>query len=206
MAIQLSRRSFLRSLAMLPIATVAKSTSQASTDTTLADAAEIIASAPDVPMWAAGTPGEFDWRAIAAESGEQAFAKWCDEMGFPADARPAFTARSVLRVPSWDGKAPSQVNPSDWIEGGLGHHCDRCDGEVGSHEASVIEGDVVCHECMTFGERIAENEDRGLEDLVALIVEEGEDEARAYIVQHEDFDMIPPEVWTRAVNEAILLV
>ncbi|MDW9481266.1 hypothetical protein GOB57_21715 [Sinorhizobium meliloti] len=201
MNIRLSRRSFLGSfvgLSALPLATSVKAAPLAS-----AAAADIIGSAPPLsPMWAAGTPGEFDWRPISADNAEEAFARWCDHQGIPAAARPLFSTETVRRVPSWDGRSPEQVRPADWIKNGLGHTCERCDSEAMADTATVIEGEVVCHECMTYGEKLEEDEDFGMESLADLIGDMGEQEARAYVIQHEDFDLIGEVRWAKAAEEA----
>lgn len=201
MSIRLSRRSFLGSfvgLVALPLATSVKAAPLAS-----AAAADIIASAPPLsPMWAAGTPGEFDWQPVSANTAEEAFAKWCDHQGIPAATRPPFSAEAVRRVPSWDGRSPEQVRPADWIKNGLGHSCERCDSEVMADTATVIEGEVVCHECMTYGEKLDDDEDFGMESLADLIGDMGEQEAKAYVIQHEDFDLIGEVRWAKAAEEA----
>jgi hypothetical protein len=201
MSIQLSRRSFLGSfagLAALPLASAINAAPLAA-----AASADIIASAPPLtPMWAAGTPGEFDWQPISANTAEDAFVKWCDHQGIPTGSRPPFSAEAVRRVPSWDGRSPDQVRPYDWIKSGLGHSCERCDSEVMADSATVIECEVVCHECMTYGEKLDDDEDFGNECLVDLIGEMGEPEAKAYVVQHEDFDVIGEARWEKAAAEA----
>ncbi|MCV9964750.1 hypothetical protein OIU34_22930 [Pararhizobium sp. BT-229] len=204
MNVRLSRRSFLGSfagLAALPLAASAKAASLAS-----APAADIIASAPPLtPMWAAGTPGEFDWQPFSANSAEEAFSKWCDHVGYTAENRPVFSSAAVQRVKAWDGRTPDQISPADWIRGGLGHGCERCQSEVMADCATVIEGEVVCHECMTYGEKLDDDEDFGIESLADLIDDMGEVEAKAYLVQHEDFDLIGEERWLKAAAEAALL-
>ncbi|MCS4089084.1 hypothetical protein [Rhizobium sp. BK176] len=201
MAIQMSRRSFLGSLAgvaALPLATAVKAAPLAT-----ASAADIIASAPPLPpMWAAGTPGEFNWQPISANTPEEAFAKWCDGAGLSLDERPAFTSSAVRRMPLWDGRAPDEVRPADWIEGGLGHGCQRCDCETMADSATVVDGEVICEECLTYGERLDDDEAYGMECLVDLIGDMGEENAKAYLVQHEDFDLIGIDRWSRAATEA----
>jgi hypothetical protein len=201
MNIQMSRRSFLGSfagVAALPLAAAVKAAPLGS-----ASAAEIIASAPPLPpMWAAGTPGDFDWQPISADTAEEAFAKWCDHSGMSLDKRPPFSNEAVRRMPLWDGRTPEQVRPADWIEGGLGHRCQRCDCEAMADSATVLEGEVVCRECMTYGERLDDDEDFGMEGLVELIFDKGEKDAKVYLVQHEDFDLIGDGRWSMAVAEA----
>jgi hypothetical protein len=201
MDVRLSRRSFLGSfagLAALPFSAAAGSTGMAG-----ASVSEIIASAPPLTqMWAAGTPGEFNWQPFSANSAEEAFSKWCDHYGYTNENRPAFSSDAVRRVKAWDGRTPEQINPADWIKSGLGHGCHRCDDEVMADCATVIDGEVVCHECMTYGEKLSDDEDSGMESLVDLIDDVGEVDARAHIVQHEDFDAIGEERWQKAVAEA----
>jgi hypothetical protein len=105
-------------------------------------------------------------------------------------------------MPLWDGRTPGEVRPADWIEGGLGHGCQRCDCEVMADSATVVDGEVVCHECMTYGERLEGDEDFGMESLVELICDKGEEDAKAYLVQHEDFDLIGNARWSKAAAEA----
>ncbi|MBY3158406.1 hypothetical protein HFO56_39595 [Rhizobium laguerreae] len=201
MTMRMSRRSFLGSfvgLAALPLAAAVRAAPLAS-----ASAADIIASAPSLPpMWAAGTPGEFNWQPISADTAEEAFAKWCDQAGLPVDEWPPFSNESVRRMPLWDGRTPDEVRPADWIEGGLGHGCQRCDCEVMADSATIVEGEVICHECMTYGEKLGDNEDLGMDSLVELICDKGEEGAQAYLIQHEDFELIGIDRWSMAVSEA----
>ena len=202
MNMQVSRRGFLVALPGLVTLPLAASAKVSAPSLASASSAEILASAPSVPMWAAGTPGDFNWQPVAAETPQQAYAKWLETSGIPDGSRPVFSEACARRMTEWDGKQPEDIRPADWIDGGLGHCCSRCDGETGHESARVIEGDVVCFECMTYGESLDEDDERGMEELVGLIVNEGAEEARAFLTLHEDFDLIGEEIWARAVAEA----
>lgn len=195
---KLSRRSFLGSIAGVAALPLAASNASLA----MASAADIIASAPPLTkMWIAGTPGEFDWHPFSASSAEEAFAKWCDHSEYPVDSRPVFDAKAVQRVSAWDGRNPEQITPADWIRRGLGHGCDRCQSEVMADCATVVAGDVVCHECMSYAERIEDDENSGMEHLVELIDDMGPEEAKSYLIQHDDFDAIGLERWEAACAE-----
>lgn len=201
MEINVSRRGFFRGLTGL-LATPAVAVVAQRPDLASSTLAEIVASAPKTAMWAAGTPGDFNWRPIAAESAEEAFGIWCDQENIPVSERPRFFEGCAKRMTAWDGMEIEDIAPSDWLNGGLGHHCERCDGEVSADCGRVIAGDVVCFECMTYGESLAEDRERGMEEIVNLILNEGEDEARDFVVMHEDFDLIGEEVWSAAAARA----
>jgi hypothetical protein len=68
--------------------------------------------------------------------------------------------------------------------------------------ASVVDGDVVCDECLIYSERLDQDEENGMESLIELICHKGEDGARSYLVQHDDFDLIGEQRWSEAAIKA----
>jgi hypothetical protein len=198
MTFAISRRGFLGGLSglfALPFTGLPPAVASASVSSIAASA----------PMWAAGTPGEYDWSAFAADTAQDAFVHWCDSKGFPADQRPPFDSDAVMRVKSWDGLANEDITPADWLRGGLGHTCFRCDCETSRSEGGDVFGtEVVCEECTTYAEKIERDEAYGMEVLAELIGDKGEEGARLHISRDEDFSLIPSVAWDRAVAEAAL--
>lgn len=175
----------------------------------LAVAASDGPSAPIAPlprMWAAGTPGDYNWQALVADSAEEAFSRWCVEHGYDRGRVPVLTSDHVMRVPAWDGIAVSDLKPADWIEAGLGHFCQRCDCETSHDCGGVVNGEVVCHDCMTYVDKLDYDEETGYEQLVELIADKGVDGAIKVISYDDDFAAIDPAVWAKAVAEAATLV
>jgi hypothetical protein len=135
---------------------------------------EIAASAPLLPAWTVGTIGEYDWQCIRAPDAQSAILEYLEnETGWRAciEANVEIAGASececdfciarrrldVKRVEAFD----AIVNPTrlDWLEAGLGKLCERCDYEVDNSSAEVVDGDVVCHDCMTLADwRIADPE------------------------------------------------
>lgn len=203
MTMSVSRRGFLRSipsLFALPVAASASTVSQLSS----ASAAEIISAAPPVTEWAVGTPGDVSWRPVSAASPQEAFAQFCDGEGVDPSERPMFSEDFVRRMSETDGMAPEIISKPGLIDECTGGRCERCDGEVSGDTCHLISGDVVCTECLTYAESLSEYPERGFEELVNLVVNEGEHDALDFIVQHDDFELIGEETWARVVAEAAL--
>jgi hypothetical protein len=150
-------------------------------------------------MWAVGSPDSFDWQPISASSLEEAFRIRFGEE-YTRDEYGSHIEEYALHIPSWDGRAPEEIQPADWIDAELGHICFRCDNECfGGQNGYVVGADVVCEECMRIIDWVEIDEDRAVEAIAMIIIDNGEDDARQLI---EAADAIPPEVWAKAVAEA----
>lgn len=118
-------------------------------------------SAPtDLKAWAVGTPGDFDWQHIVAETEDQArryFAaevcggdEFCEEGAQDCDCEfcASYWSCEAERKPMWDGiETPSA---GDWLRGGMGTYCSRCGHETFPQEEGRAIGDeAVCESCMT---------------------------------------------------------
>lgn len=117
--------------------------------------------AAPTPSWAVGSHGEFNWIAVKAETEHAARLVWASENSYEEECPKAgvadsdcdcdfcdsYNAADVQRQPCWDGK---EVTAGDWLRGGLGYHCARCDDEtfteMGGH---AVNDDAICSECMT---------------------------------------------------------
>lgn len=99
---------------------------------------------PLIPMWAVGTPGEFNWQAIRAATEDEAIRFWRDDNGDDDDELDILAERK----PAWDSiKHPSA---GDWLRVGMGHTCSRCGyGTSADEGGNAIGNEAVCHDCMT---------------------------------------------------------
>ncbi|MCO5080905.1 MAG: hypothetical protein M9955_04515 [Rhizobiaceae bacterium] len=192
----LSRRAFLLSAS----ATALAAAMPASLNAAAPVAAGVdLSTKPDMLAYAVGTPGEWDWQAIRASSPEEAFREWVwSRWGDDEDA-PVFDPDFVERVEQWDSL--TRISPADWLDIGLGHHCERCGYETHRDAgARVVAGEVVCEECLTFADRVAIDPDDVVEDIANRIADEGEAETRDWLERQKA--SIPEELWQRAVREA----
>lgn len=196
----LSRRAFLTSVCA---ATILPALPTVSIATPAAPAARAL-----LPMFAVGTPGEYDWQAYSARTAEEAFKEWVaehygDEDEGEDDNRPHFDPDYVQRVAQWDGKRPSELSPADWIDANMGHCCERCDCETHANMgAHVVAGEVVCADCLTLADKIEVNEDDALDELTNLISDTSPDEVRQALTERGDWQAIPTDLWQRAVIQA----
>lgn len=150
------------------------------------------------PMWAVGTPGEFDWQAIRAASPERAFQIWIADQDFEDGEEAIFDPSYVTRVERWDDL--KKVNPADWIEADMGHCCERCSHETHRDAgARVIAGEVVCEDCFTFADLMAEGGEDAIDELINKIADEGEDEAREGLIAAGDWEHVPDDLWQAAL-------
>ncbi|MEJ6845132.1 hypothetical protein V3589_02765 [Sinorhizobium fredii] len=196
----LSRRAFLSGVAA---AAVVPALSVVSVPAAPAAAATAV---PEImPMFACGTPDAFDWQAFAAHTPEDAFRQWLDHQGiYDAEERAYLSAHDrVLRVAKWDGRRPEELKPVDWIKAGLGAHCDRCGEETfGEYGAMAVGNEVVCEECLTFADKVYLGGDDAVDELAEVIADNGEEEAKAALASRGDWDVIPEELWQRAIKQA----
>jgi len=124
------------------------------------------------PAWAVGTPDGWDWDVIYAETEEQAKKIWLEEkVGYSEcgcseidqskyqwyreryhqDMQCEVCDNSGIeasRQPTWDDQ-DVKTGDHNWFAVGFGTHCGRCGSETyrddGGH---IVEGEVVCGECM----------------------------------------------------------
>lgn len=112
-----------------------------------------------IPAWAVGTPGEFNWQHIVAETAERAERLFrnenCDfecEEGSPCGECEGCTLDvEAERKPIWDGK--SSLTSADWLRGGSGTYCARCNYETFPEgDGHPVGDEAVCHDCMTLAD------------------------------------------------------
>lgn len=158
------------------------------------------------PMWAVGTPGEYDWQAVRAATPEKAFKIWMREQDWDAEDEMEFDPTFVTRVEQWDSL--TKVNPADWIEAGMGHCCDRCSYETHpSTGARVVGGEVVCEECLTIPDLLEGDEydrETAEERIAQWMIGHDCDEAsvRKQMSSSFDPDLIPTDIWQKCLAEA----
>ncbi|MCW5711327.1 hypothetical protein [Shinella sp.] len=185
----LSRRAFVIGTSALVVAPALPTISAAPAVTATARAI--------TPMWAVGTPGEFDWQAIRAATPEEAWRAWLSETGWPDDDRP-FEKSGVQRIPQWDDL--ETVRPTDWIDADMGHCCSRCGYETHRDAGGRSVGDeVVCEDCFSFADLMAEGGGDAIDELANKIADEGEDEAREGLISSGNWEHVPPDLWQAAV-------
>lgn len=186
----LSRRAFLIGTSALVVAPMLPAIAASAP---VATAARAVA-----PMWAVGTPGEFDWQAIRASTPEKAFKIWMHEQDWDAEDEMEFDPSFVTRVERWDDL--KKVNPADWIDAGMGHCCERCSYETHRDAgARVVSGEVVCEDCFTFADLMAEGGEDAIDELANKIADEGEDEARENLIYSDNWQHVPDDLWQAAV-------
>lgn len=186
----LSRRAFLIGTSALVVAPALPAISLSAPVVTGARAV--------APMWAVGTPGEFDWQAVRAATPEKAFKIWMREQDWDADDEMEFDPAFVTRVERWDEL--KKVNPADWIEAGMGHCCERCSCETHrEHGARVVAGEVVCEDCFTFADLMTEGGEDAIDELANKIADEGEDETREALISTGDWEHVPADLWQSAL-------
>jgi hypothetical protein len=151
-------------------------------------------------MWAVGTPGEYDWHAFPARTAEEAFRKWRDYVAEDDEDEHTFDPEFVQRVTQWDGKKPNELGPADWFAANMGHCCERCGYETSPDQCGrVINGEVVCEECLTITDRAIDDPDALVEDLANRICDQGEDDARAMIEKEGGWLAVKDDIWPKAL-------
>jgi hypothetical protein len=194
----ISRRAFLTGMAGVAAAPIVPALPVSAAPTVE------LAAAPSWTMWAIGTPDEYDWRAIAAPTREDAFREYLHLQGISVDS--ADTAypidECVKRVTIWDDLGPDKVRPGDWIDADMGHSCFRCDSECyGPDGARNLDGEAVCQECLTIADIVAHDEDEDvIERLADEIADRGEDGTIEWLASEEA--EVPPDLWAEAVRRA----
>jgi hypothetical protein len=128
--------------------------------------AAIAPTAPPLPAWAVGTPGEWNWQAVEALTEHEAKLAWIrdqyqieeceDGCGGSDECDCEFCdhLRSLEadRKPKWDGKSVT-AGDTTWFASGLGAYCDRCSYETSRDECGhVVNNEVVCEQCMTLAD------------------------------------------------------
>ena len=103
------------------------------------------------PMWAVGSPGEFNWQPIAADTIEEAIRIFAEDHDY-LEEDGSFTAElDGQRCKSWDGIG--KPGPADWLREGLGTYCSRCDYETFLDSGGrVVGAEAVCEDCMTIAD------------------------------------------------------
>lgn len=168
---ELSRRDFLGSAAAVALVVAAPP----------ALGAAPIATPIKTPMWAVGTPGDFNWQPIAARDRDAAIRIWAKANGYTQgeyeciatvaeqdvspcptsgpcarcgceDVAAAAVDLDAERVQAWDA-LDGEPEAGDWIDAGLGAICSRCGIECfGDDGAHAINRKAVCEECMTLAD------------------------------------------------------
>lgn len=192
----LSRRAFLSGVATMAIAPSLPAIASPA-------APPVAAAAETLPMFVCGTEGDFNWRAYAARTADEARSMWLDEeVGDDEEEREGY-ALLAERVPKWDGLSEAEIKPADWLDADLGHCCSRCGWETHRDEGARAIGDeAVCAECLTFADKVLSDEDDVLDELADMIADQGEDDARTFLDERGDWDVIPEGLWLRAVSLA----
>jgi hypothetical protein len=123
-----------------------------------------IASTPAkaAPVWLVGTPGEYDWQVVRADTELEAKIGWLSdwigsdecENGTPISEACDCEVCSQIggidaeRKPQLDGK--QEITPGDWLRVGSGHICSRCSYETYADSGGHAVGpEAVCEDCMT---------------------------------------------------------
>lgn len=167
--------------------------------------------APSIkPVWIVGTPGEFDWKAIVADTIEDAISEYKDYSGFDDDplSDDCDFSECVCRVPEWDGRDPKKITSGDWLCIGYGAICSRCDYETFPDAgARSIAGKAVCADCLAIPDLLAGDEQDvldGKERLISHILTHDCDEAaaRASIWLRCNPDAIAEETWAECLAAA----
>jgi TAT (twin-arginine translocation) pathway signal sequence len=153
------------------------------------------------PMWIVGSPGNYDWHPIRAETMEEAFQTylrrnpwWSDQKTKPED--------HVQRVEQWDALEPDEISSGDWIKAGFGACCANCGTEIFSGGGYVICEEAICEDCVTPAQRAELGDDeveRLVEDLGNDICNLGEVELRKQLQMKGLWDELPQPIWARAV-------
>lgn len=186
----LSRRAFLIGTSALVVAPALPAISAAPAVTATARAI--------TPMWAVGTPGEFDWQAIRASTPEKAFKIWVEDHAWDAEDEVEFDPEYVTRVQAWDEL--KTVRPADWLDADMGHCCTRCGYETHRDSgARAVGEEVVCEDCFTFADLMSEGDDNAIDELANKIADEGEDEARENLISSGNWQHVPDDLWQAAV-------
>lgn len=169
-----------------------------------AAAAQSTAAAPQLLAFAVGTPGEYDWQAVLATSAEDAFKAWAWDRGIcEEDEDPAFDPGYVQRVPIWDGLPEKEITPALWFAANMGHMCERCNYETHPNfGGEVVNGEVVCEDCIELGDLLVISRERALEALVNEIVDLGPEGAREHLVTEGVLSAVPADLWAEAIKEA----
>lgn len=102
---------------------------------------------PRLPMWAVGSPGEFDWQAVAAPTRGEAVKEYLGLIGMREDDEFAGDFE-VQRCAVWDD-LDGEPSPADWLHANMGTLCDRCDCETHSEDGHAVGKEAVCEDCMT---------------------------------------------------------
>lgn len=153
-------------------------------------------------VWICGTPGEMDWQAFAGETAQDAWSEFCRVTGLEGEEA-EFSLSMVERAPEFDGKDPRGLTNVDWLRAGYHTFCERCDCEIISgSDGKIAGGEAVCEACLTFAERVELQPDRIVEELANDIAEAGEEEVRTVLVEHGNWNAVPPALWARALAEA----
>lgn len=162
------------------------------------------AEAPKLLAFAVGTPGEYDWQSVFAGTAEEAFKQWaCDRGVCEEDEVPEFDPDYVQRVPSWDDLAEKEITPAKWFAANMGHMCERCNFETHpDFGGEVVNGEVVCEDCLDLGDIVQISRERALETLVDEILDLGADDAQDRLIRIGVWDKIPADVWAEAIVEA----
>lgn len=147
------------------------------TATLLSAGVSVVAPTNDVPKLLAfivGTPGESNWECVHAASESEALLQYvsdncglnsCADSGGADECECEFCEAmrnyDVDRVKQFDGvEAPARA---DWIRAGLGSLCERCDYETDNSSCEIIDGCVVCHECMKYEDWLIADPERAEE-------------------------------------------
>lgn len=186
----LSRRAFLIGTSALVVAPALPAISAAPAGTATARAL--------TPMWAVGTPGEFDWQAIRAPNAEKAFQIWAQETAWNDEEEIEFDPEYVTRVEQWDDL--NTVRPVDWLDADMGHCCTRCGYETHPDSgARAVGEEVVCEDCFTFADLMAKGGEDAIDELANKIADEGEDEARENLISSGNWQHVSDDLWQSAV-------
>ncbi|TCN30294.1 hypothetical protein [Sinorhizobium americanum] len=193
----LSRRAFLSGVAAVAIVPALPSIAAPAAAPAAVAAAEVL------PTFVCGTPDAFNWRPYAARTAEEAIGQWLDEQGLYDPEERADADVQAERVSQWDGRSEADIKAADWIKAGLGHCCSRCGGETCADDGAEAVGDeAVCDYCLTFADWVHIGDDAALDELADLIADQGEDEARAALINRGDWEVIPDDLWQRAIRTA----
>lgn len=134
---------------------------------------------PILPAWVVGTGGENDGRIIRAltqtdaiklaleeETGttECSCAEVAEKWGKgPCDYCWKLGQWEVWRAEGLDGI--THPTGADWVNAGFGYPCERCDYDTHSDNGWVVNGEVVCEDCMTLADWDAIDPERAAEIL-----------------------------------------
>lgn len=97
--------------------------------------------------WSVGTPGEYDWHVIRANTKLEAVRIWSQEECYEEKDLEEIGI-VANREERWDN-LDIEAGDKTWFMSEYGSYCDRCDDETTIEEGGhVVNDEIVCMDCM----------------------------------------------------------